>query len=428
MNASLWQLENVTTGQRRTLAGWGFSTASLARRNLDVDELTLSGTVADVFADLLFGYLDKVILWRGSVRYWVGWVTQLPAYASAATEARTYVASGAWWWLEHTIYQQPRTVWINDGDDEATEKTGVTVLQLDGAGAAINIAAQVEVGLQYAIDQGAPLAIGTLTLSQFAPLDEARDLTCAEVVRRSLRWSPDSVGWWEYDTGTPTFRLDRRGNLSAESVSLVPGEAGGVTEFSLRPRYDLRVGRVLLNYERTGVRADESQYNYITSDAAGAGGDGVGTFVATIRLGFVGGAAELVPSGLAAHLYGALSVLQWEGEVVVREDDCTGVVVPGVVLNLADGRAEWETMGATVQELTEALLVGDTRIGFGPAAHLGTDELLDIVRQSRARQGDTGQSGSNGSGSPPPGGGGGLGGQSIELQLCGGGTVRVLKG
>lgn len=427
MNASLWQIENVTKLSRRSIAGWGFLSASLVRRNLDVDELTLSGTVADVYADPVFNFGDEIVLWRGAVRWWVGWVTQLPAFGSAPSEVRTFVASGAWWWLQQTIYQQPRTVWMNEGVDEAAEKTTVTVLQRASDGSAINMADQVEVGLQYAIDQGAPIEIGPLALAQYAPLDEARDLTCAELVRRALRWSPDSVGWWEYSTSTPTFRLDRRANLSTADIALPPGDSV-VSEFSVRPRYDLKVNRVLLIYERTGVRDDDTQFNFLTTDVAGTGGDGFGCFVATVRLGFVNDEPEPLPTGLAAALLAAIGTLQWEGEVVAIEDDCSGLAEPGRVLNLANGRVEWDTMSATVQEVVEELLTGRTRINFGPATHLGVDELIAILRQARSRQADTGVADSLGGGSPPAGGSsGGLGGQAVTLQLCGGGEVRVLK-
>ena len=96
--------------------------------------------------------------------------------------------------------------------------------------------------------------------------------------------------------------------------------------------------------------------------------------------------AEAVPSGLAAALYAAVSVLQYDGTIELTEQECTGVGAPGVLLNLTGGRAEWATMAAQIQRVEEKLDLGLTKITVGPAKHLGHSELTTWLRANRSRR------------------------------------------
>ncbi len=45
-----------------------------------------------------------------------------------------------------------------------------------------------------------PFQIGEVTPALDVPIDEVRDITCAEVIHKMLRWSPDAVCWFDYTT------------------------------------------------------------------------------------------------------------------------------------------------------------------------------------------------------------------------------------
>jgi hypothetical protein len=94
---------------------------------------------------------------------------------------------------------------------------------------------------------------------------------------------------------------------------------------------------------------------------------------------------EPVPTGLAAELYGALNPLQYEGTWnAVQEEPYAGRTL-GVLLNLAGGRAEWTTMNALVQEISDDLDKGMTTYKFGPARQLSVQDLMEQLRATRGR-------------------------------------------
>lgn len=96
--------------------------------------------------------------------------------------------------------------------------------------------------------------------------------------------------------------------------------------------------------------------------------------------------AEPVPMGLAAALYAAVSVLQYDGVLELTEQECSGVGAPGVLLNLTGGRAEWATMAAQIQRVEEKIDLGQTLITVGPTKHLGHAELTTWLRANRNRR------------------------------------------
>lgn len=97
-------------------------------------------------------------------------------------------------------------------------------------------------------------------------------------------------------------------------------------------------------------------------------------------------AAEPVPSGLAAALYAALSVLHYEGSVSLVEEECSGRVGVGNKLNLTGGMSAWASMNALVQTITEDFESGRTTIQFGPPAHLGIPDFIELLRLNRTRR------------------------------------------
>lgn len=94
--------------------------------------------------------------------------------------------------------------------------------------------------------------------------------------------------------------------------------------------------------------------------------------------------AEGIPIGLAEQLYGAVSVLQYEGSYTVVGEE-VGEYTLGLVLNINGGRTEWESMNALLQEIEDDLDNGRTTLKFGPAAHLTLQDLMEQLRGNRSR-------------------------------------------
>ncbi len=92
-----------------------------------------------------------------------------------------------------------------------------------------------------------------------------------------------------------------------------------------------------------------------------------------------------VPEGLAQALYDALSPVQFEGQISLVESEVSGAIGIGQVLNIAGGRPEWATMRALIQQVSEDWETGTTTVIFGPAEHLGAQDLIELLRVNRQR-------------------------------------------
>jgi hypothetical protein len=93
---------------------------------------------------------------------------------------------------------------------------------------------------------------------------------------------------------------------------------------------------------------------------------------------------EDVPEDLAAHIYGGVSALHYEGKMVHVREEISGNFL-GKVINVAGGRSEWEAMNAVVQTVEEHLDTGQTTMILGPAKHLGPDDLSELTKSNRRR-------------------------------------------
>ncbi|PTY02562.1 hypothetical protein DB346_08420 [Verrucomicrobia bacterium LW23] len=96
--------------------------------------------------------------------------------------------------------------------------------------------------------------------------------------------------------------------------------------------------------------------------------------------------AEQAPPNLAQQLYDVMSVLHYDGSITLWEPECSSAVRPGMKLNIAGGHADWATMGAQVQQVREDVFRGTTEVGFGAPEHLGTQDLLELMRVTNGRR------------------------------------------
>lgn len=381
-----WRLSSGT----RPLPAASIGVTEIVRRRTATDGesclLRMGGGAFDAAPRFPVG--AAVSIQRGGVPWFVGRVTGTPGTGEGGAEEIGYQLSGPWWYLEQLVYQQEWTL-------QGGQKTGLLgrlILGQAADGSRRDSGQIVTDVLQYAIDAGAPFQIGVVEPHAILPLEEVRDVTCAQVIRRVLRWHPDCVAWFDHGTAPmPTFYCRQRANLPA--VTFTVGQAPLAAVRGVTARADLLTPAVVLHYETS----TDGEIDVLTDAApAGATGREFGALVATIPVqtaaggeeennpGFAG-ASELPVRGadgtsLAQALYAARNVLQYSGsvELVEREAGGTGAGV-GTTLNLAGtARAEWATMRAPVVEEETTVSSGATTLRFGPV--VGAESLAEALR------------------------------------------------
>jgi hypothetical protein len=278
--SNIWTLQRASDGLEQSLAAWGISAATFTRRTQKSDTLVVKLEGAAFDAAEAFSYKSIVYLKRGGTIYFVGCATKTPRMGRPSAESVGYTFEGPWWWLEHVPYNQA-WMFLNGGVDyvrgggyyglvpelgatPGTQSITNLILGIDDTGAALTTGQQIEDALICAQNAGAPFQLGgdgSIDPSILIPAEGARDLTCAEVVRRMMRWHPDCVIYFDYTTTLsgapkPTIHIKARANLPAVSFAVAGTPA---TAMDILARPDLQVPVVLINYEILNRLNDQDQ-------------------------------------------------------------------------------------------------------------------------------------------------------------------------
>ncbi|HQU08714.1 MAG TPA: hypothetical protein PLV25_01995 [Opitutales bacterium] len=485
MNALL-QYKN----SQQSLADWGITKLERSRTNQGADRVRLEIPIESIGDTALFEPRQSVAIIREGQTWFRGIVAKTPALAYPRAECQQYELQGPLWFLEHLVYQQLWNEAIDPNNPDSAVKPiykGRIILGQSDSGAPIGCTEQLEAIMRYAIAQGAPMALGQIDALGPLPWDESRDLSCAEAIRRVLRWAPEAVLYFDYTTALPTLHIRLRAQMPARTVAIGPG----VRKLKITPRYDLVVPAVVLKYEKTH-QAEGQMWTTTECDAFPPNATGLefGALTMTLELEglrathiqqrvrtspievhdiswwqahvpalksakpgtiqlegvtrscalpyellegaiapWMGRAVELdemralasfetehasvvrrevvlrlhatdattreyrklvgheeaqaTPLGMAEGLYHQMSTLSFDGEL--EADAALELPGLGECLNLRGGRAQWQTMGAIVQGVHECLNTGVTRLVFGPAKHLGPDDLVERLRAARRR-------------------------------------------
>lgn len=244
------QIGSVT----RTLADWRLINPVLTTVNLGRDMLT-AARAGQFDADALCAYGTGVKLYRDGVKWFDGECHVIPRSARGTTERQSYSFAGPWNFLERNVY---KAAWFRSSDG-STVFTSHLIFPLD------TVANHITRALQYAIDRGANLQIGTITAPIIPPGFEVTDLTIAGAIQRLARYAPDAVGWFDYSTTPPTFNFVPRSSLQAVTLQL-PSSAepfGDRLEIiEPIPRPDIQVDNVSIIYERTSTEDGRQVYDF----------------------------------------------------------------------------------------------------------------------------------------------------------------------
>lgn len=96
---------------------------------------------------------------------------------------------------------------------------------------------------------------------------------------------------------------------------------------------------------------------------------------------------EQAPAGLAQYLYESMSRLEYEGSVMITQNELTAFIGPGNRLNiLGTQEAGHATMKARVQVVDEYIDQGQTVVNFGATPVLSLGTILEFMRATRHRR------------------------------------------
>lgn len=367
-------------GQDYSLEYWGFKQCTITRRSLAVSEMVLVATVQSMVADPVFAFDDAIILYRNASPWFRGTVSQLPATGTSDTELQKYVVSDAWYKLQRVVYQQPYVFSKPDFTGLLGAYSSHVTLGQDPWGNKISSALQIQNICTFAN----VVSIATLPTLSESYLQDARDITCADAIRRILALTPDAVSWVDVNG---ILNISRRSLLPSVSVDLTDGTLVEALQ-DMTARNDLLVnGVVFVFITSTTDSATGQVWPQETRQTAGTT-SGEAVIIATVELANQGNdTPESPPSGLAASYYACRNVLQWQGTLVLHEEECSGVVKVGNTLNLTNGRTAWASMIALVQQTTEDLFKGKTEVTFGPPEHLSPQDFIAMMLAFQKKNG-----------------------------------------
>lgn len=417
-----WTLRRAN-GQERSLADWGISDATLRLINLGLDTLELKFGRTDMLASLPFDPDETLVLLRDGTICFRGRITGEKRGAYGSTEGITLVLSGPWWYLKKSTYGQTvrypvdpfanpapaNPVGLQPGDFTLAQQiTSFVVLGMDGLGNSIHSDVMIQDALAFAIAIGAPIAVGTVDAGIYMPKDAQAALTCEDVILRSIRWTPDQSGWWDYSVNPPRINIRSRANRALLSLDIANGE---IAQVEINPNRDKMVSAVVIRYIRQN---DRINFTFTTQEIDKAGPlaitdiniplsttnpvfghtAGVGALVITINLAGSYMAPdhvdntgiyyrvvnpEITPVGLAAALYNAYKDPPYEGLIVLAGDDVPATVWLGRTIRVLNGAPAWATAVMDVQQVTLDIFRGRTELTVGLPRQLGPADLVGLL-------------------------------------------------
>ena len=413
MSVTIWYMQVVNSSGTfaASLASLGIENPQTSFRSQDDDEFTFE-VKQDITQPPKFNYGGRITLLKVSggvtTTWFIGNVSKRTIIGSAGTESIRYVVSGPWFQLRRTTWEvscqcyNPSTCL-----PVAIPISKIVLFQDPATGASITTGTQIANAINYAILVGIGIAPGVTPPNVFVPIEETRDLTIADVIRRSMQWTPDGVTWFNYSGGSPVFNAAQRALLTTYSIDLA--QTNLVKSFTLSPRNDLAPSGVRFNYigfafcnvnvpngcvdPSTGIlntgaaklSEGKVQVTAVIQDQSGLP-DQPGGIIGSIDLTQLTTLTyENAPIGLAGQYFLSLLTPTWDGNVTTHEMECSGNLRPGKVVNFVNGNPDWSTMNAQIQEVHESLYDGTTTATFGTPGHLRPQNFATLMRITQHR-------------------------------------------
>ncbi len=408
-------IEIEATGEKRTLAEWGFKSAQIVCRNDGMDVLAMVATRAPA-ETALFPMHSRLILRDGAeVKRFVGRVGLPSMIARGGVREQQYQVEGMTWEFARHIYRQ---VWkiasVNEMTGAVTyteEPLSMVNLFRNAAGAELTVSQEVAAILDYAIAQGLDFTYDLTNLPTVRPpADEQLDLTINDALAAVLQWCPDVSRGWDYSGAQPRLYFSR--GVVLEGVMLHGPEEftvrtvalGELADYRCAPRDDLLTPVVRINYLRPiAVEMDDGTTRVplnVSRDTSTEANGAFGVSESTVRLsdlqwtgsGFT--PPEDAPAaGLAAALHAGFARLAFELDFSIPSSVVNWGPKPGEVWCVNDAGADLALAFSVCQSVTRDLRTGLLTMKCGLASSLGLSARLQLLRPNRKRQvpGSTGE-------------------------------------
>ena len=406
----MWELEQ--NGTQKTFEQWGLAQPVFNFTASAASSVTLRAVEPVDGEDILSSaFPNAVLIYRSDEVVWVGLVVETPKQGDGSGESGVYRAVDFWHLLDQIVFHQSRKSYDNVQGQLVDVFTTHCWLGQAANGARLTSGGQMSEAFSYAQGVGALqgffFAFDASGFPQLdIPINEVRDVTCAEVLRLMLRWSPDAVVWIDYSNFNPNvgpiFRCARRGALPAVSFDMSDGDTVGA--LSITDRKDLVRPSVKLTYEIAEqvngvayVRTQEDIYPGTTN------GREIAALAATINL---QGAAvqtveqEILTQPIEAFHANTVTRLNWWKQ---QFPELAGADVQSVSIELADITrmgpnfypnqlvdgtiADWMNVSAESDLITAKAFIEDDTGGRWktlPVRLLATNAVTGVYRHNQA--------------------------------------------
>jgi len=162
-------------------------------------------------------YGDDVEITSDGAPFFKGKCRAIPKNADNASEGHDYLIEDAWAELERTVYQEP---WGSYGGPFLSP---TVILGMDSTGTRIGVGKQILEAINFAADPDGPniaIQAGSIPDGMLLWPSEVSGLSCAEIIRTSLRYYPDWVAWIDHTTDPVTFNVTPRASATARTLAV----------------------------------------------------------------------------------------------------------------------------------------------------------------------------------------------------------------
>lgn len=275
--SAIWKL-SINGGTAATFEALGLSEGVLTKVSQLANSLVVTQEIESSADAAPLAYGNTVVLYRNTDVWFRGTVRDAD---ESVDRTRTFTILGGWDVLARKPYLQTFKTAATPTDPSSglvDIVRGRVVLNQADDGVRLDLSSFLGLVVTYA-----GLTVGTIDLAITIPFEDATDLSCADVIARSLRWVPGAVCVVDDTTSPATVHIRPRGGLTAVSLDL---DSQDIAEpVRLKPRYDLKVDNVALFYVATN-RDNAAAWETCTLDAypSGTTGAELGCLTRTIEL------------------------------------------------------------------------------------------------------------------------------------------------
>ncbi|MCW1926275.1 hypothetical protein OKA05_27220 [Luteolibacter arcticus] len=195
--------------------------------------------VVDMDAAEILPWGTAVTLTRNGTAFFQGKVNSLPTSATGTSEGQEIDIVDAWQDLEDTIYKEEWPA------GSSSVMLPIAILGRKSNGAECTDAEQIAEAVNYAADNGVAIQMGSIPAGLPLWQSEVRNVTCAEVIRLSLRFHPDWVPWIDHSTSPPTLNFTPRASMATRTIDIDEGQTESV---NITRRDDLKPEAVQILY------------------------------------------------------------------------------------------------------------------------------------------------------------------------------------